>query len=37
MLAAIAVAVAVTLVPLLRRDGIGSDDGFDEYFRGGYD
>ena len=33
MLAAIVVAVIVTLVPLLRRP----DDGFDDYFKGRYD
>jgi len=33
MLAAIVVAVIVTLIPLLRR----TDDGFDDYFKGRFD
>ncbi len=37
MLAAIVVAVIVTLIPLLRRRSGDVDDGFDEYFSGGYD
>lgn len=37
MLVAIAVAVIVTLIPLLRRSNGDLDDGFDDYFTGRYD
>ncbi len=37
MLAAIVVAVVVTLIPLLRRSTGDLDDGFEDYFEGRYD
>lgn len=37
MLAAIVVAVVVTLIPLLRRSSGDLDDGFEDYFEGRYD